>query len=91
MTLTATPARMLCVKEKWGIVCGAQSIDIASLPDKKIESIRRLVKQSPDGVFIVNNWLELAFLAKIAGFVLLPFSINKPRNGWKHITINTKR
>lgn len=91
MTLTARPSRMLCVQEKWGIVCGSQSVDIASLPDKQIDSIRRLVKQSPDGVFIVKTWLELAHLANNAGVDLLPVSIYKARKGWRHITINTKR
>ncbi len=79
--------RMICVHEKWGIVCGALSVDITKLPDKKAPLVRKLVKQSPDGTFTVQSWTELADKANKAGVTLLPVSIYRPRKGWKHCTI----
>ena len=92
-TITA-PLRLLCIREEWGIYCGALPIaDTDALPARSANKIRQLIKSAPERPFLATDLTDIAHRAHLAGLDRLPISIYCPGKhkgaGWQHVTIRT--
>ena len=91
---TAAPLRLLCIREDWGIYCGALPIaNTDDLPARSASRIRALIKSSPHRPFLADDLTDIAHRAHLAGLERLPISIYCPGKhkgaGWQHVTIRT--
>ena len=87
-------ARMICVREDWGIYCGAVPLaSTADLPQRSAAAVRALIRNSPYRGFLVDDLCDLASRANQHGIKELPISVYRPGqhkgNHWQHTILTT--
>ena len=87
-------ARMICVREDWGIYCGAVPLaSTADLPQRSAAAVRALIRNSPYRGFLVEDLCDLASRANQHGIKELPISVYRPGqpkgNHWQHTILTT--